>query len=442
MIGKNIPEKLTHLYVVVMLFVFPLFTGPEGYILLTEKKYIFFVLCTLLWSGTVVVWRFAIQRKNAFKSHLVPDMLVFSAVIAVFISTFSSKQVNIISVETGRCDGLLTYLLYGCIMLGVFHYGTACRGYLYILAGSYTLMCTISLLQLFGYNPFGLYPNNLCYQDPVIQEISPFLGTLGNIDVFSAMHCLVLPLLFSELIYGKNRNRWILILSVLTGILCVYGIRVASGILALFLTGLLFIAGVLLEYHPVGWTERTTRLFIVVFMTGSILGCLLCVYIGTWDSQTMRELQQILRGECMDTFGSNRIRIWKHTWKIVCKNPIFGIGADNLGTEIDLVFQRYSSVLEEWLVNGVDNAHNEYLHYLVSFGIVGTVPIAILLILTYSGLIKKYMNSETVRYLAPSFICYSIQAFFNVGLCIVTPVFLIAWSFLLKSLYFKNPDYD
>lgn len=435
---RNFPEQATSIYVAIMLVVFPLFTGPEGYILLTEKKFIFFLVCTILWVTSLLIWKYREGICNrTVRGILAPDILIVLAIIGVIISTLSSDDRNIIS-TTGRCDGMLTYCLYGCILLGVFHYGTLNRSVFYWFAASYTIICSLSVLQLFGYNPLGLYPNNLCYQDPVIQEISPFLGTLGNIDVFSAMHSLVLPLLLSELIYGEKKKKWCMLLPLVLGVICLLWAGVASGILSLFLTSLIVTPILLVCHFPLNLKKHTKYLFWILFSVGGLLICFLCIYRGNWTSQTLLEFQQLLHGNVAETFGSNRIRIWKRTLEIIGKNTIWGVGADNLCVEMDIIFKRYSFVMEEWIINSVDNAHNEYLNYLATFGLVGSIPLLILLSLTWYKLLTRYAQSKVIQYFAPSFLCYSIQAFFNIGLCLITPLILIEWGLILQNIYIEK----
>ena len=431
----NFPQRVTGWYLFVMLAGYPLFTGPEGYIYLTEKKFIFFAVCTSLWFASLCVWNLG---KREHRRIYVPDLLVAAFCLLAAAATMFGIYRSWVSMDTGRCDGLLTYLLYGCILIGVFHYGIPRYSYLWVLAISYSVMCVIAILQLCGYNPWELYPNQLCYYDPFVQEVSPFLGTLGNIDVFSAMHTLAIPVLAGGMFCEKMRARWCLLIPVTLGLICVLWVRVASGMVALFLTGLFLMPFVCSQCCPVGYSRRSAFLFGCLFCTGVFGLCMLWVYMGNWNSQTLLELQKLLHGEVSDSFGSHRIQIWKRTMEIIRDNPVLGIGPDNLGMKMDIVFERYSEALEEWLANGVDNAHNEYLQYLASFGILGTMPLAVLQGITWIGAAKKWRDSKVLRILCPAMVCYQIQALFNIGLCFVSPLFFIAWAFVLKEVAQKS----
>lgn len=72
-----------------------------------------------------------------------------------------------------------------------------------------SLCCLLSLWQLAGGNPLGLYPNGLSYSDAGTAYSGAYLGTIGNTDLLAAVMCVAVPAFF----YGawKLRRHWLLV---------------------------------------------------------------------------------------------------------------------------------------------------------------------------------------------------------------------------------------
>ena len=126
-----------------------------------------------------------------------------------------------------------------------------------------------------------------------------------------------------------------------------------------------------------------------------------------------KELQQ---------YGSGRLTIWKNTLKIVPKYFWFGAGIDNVGR----VYRAEKSF------GLVDKVHNEYLEILVTQGIFTlTTYLIFLLVLFVNGMKSKNKLSWV---LLVSFVGYAIQAFLNISVITVAPIFYIIMGLFVASL--------
>ena len=92
---ESFSRRITDIYIYAMLFIFPLFTGFQGYAKITLSKYIFFVSVTALWL--VILFLVAIKdriklgaKKLTLSAILVLLYLDFCCVSAVF-SAFKSS---------------------------------------------------------------------------------------------------------------------------------------------------------------------------------------------------------------------------------------------------------------------------------------------------------------------------------------------------------------
>lgn len=421
-------QRITDTYLLVMLAGFPFFAGLSGYLYLHLKKFIFFAAATIIWAACLLIE--VVRRRvrgGRLASVQLPESLLCIFAVMATISTLRSPYVKAVFFDE-RYDSLLTFLLYVVVFAGVYRFGEVQARYLYAFAVSYTACCMIALLQLLGWNPLWLFPYGINYYDPVVQETGKFLGTVGNIDILSALHCLAIPAFASYIVEETDKRRGLLLLPVFMGVACQVLADVAAGLLALCVTAMLFLPAAGVNKYQ-AHSGKQLPMFLRLSGIAMLLIAVALLYVLPIEEGTLYEIRQVLHGNLEDEFGSHRILIWRKVWAVFQKNALLGVGPGNLRYYLDIHFERYSSLLGETLRAGVDNAHSEYLQFLASFGIAGALPIAVLAIYTAMSLIRA--QSASGKILAPCLICYMIQAAFNVSFCIVTPLLCIVWAMAL-----------
>lgn len=428
--SKLTGKRTTDIYISLMLSFFILFTGWSGYIRIAMKKYFCFAILTAAWLVLLIVSerRTIKDSLKAGQEKICPAVwiaLLFCA--SCTVSACLSTHPQLTGFYYARYDGLITYILYALLFLGVYLWGELKERHLLLFFGAYCICCVLILLQLAGVNPLWLYPNHLNYYDPFIREVCMFVGTIGNEDVASALHCLAIPMACCTLERIGRRWRFVSVAAVLLGLACVVLSGSDGGRLALCATAVIGLPFAV-AYKRGGGKKRYLIASAAVVLVVAIVIAAICVIPA--ESGTLWELQEMLRGRVDDSFGSNRIRIWREAWQAFREHPVFGIGPCCFAEYNDIEFSRYSEALGETLTVSIDNAHNEYLQHLVSFGIAGLVAPIIGLILT----LRKRNHSV----LFPAIFCYLLQAFFNLGLPIVTPVFLIFCALSLNENNYSN----
>lgn len=131
----------------------------------------------------------------------------------------------------------------------------------------------------------------------------------------------------------------------------------------------------------------------------------------------------------LETYGSNRIWLWKNTIKLVPKYWLHGTGIDNF-TQVfrDNLSEKDKNI--SYLGGALfDRAHNEYLHLLVTQGVFAFVTYLALLILIF---IKGIKSKDTMVWiLLFGFVGYAIQAFTNISVYNVAPFFFIVMGMLV-----------
>lgn len=150
-------------------------------------------------------------------------------------------------------------------------------------------------------------------------------------------------------------------------------------------------------------------------------------------NECMTEIGDSITGNAKPTYGSGRIHIWKNVLQIVPENLWNGVGIENL----------YYAFGEKKLKDinsggSVDKAHNEYLHKLITEGIFSLITYLFLLgIIAFKSVKKLLKDREKNGCLYCSllicFIAYCIQAFFNISVISVAPMFYIVMGLLCAS---------
>lgn len=482
---------VTDKYIYIMLLVYPLFVGFRGYTQLTASKFLFFAGLTVLWLAALLIGQLIRREKlNYKKPDFVQSCLLIYLLICCLSALCSPHKASVIIGE-GRFDGLLTILLCCLIFFAISNFGQMKSGYIYALALSGFLCCVITIIQLFGANPLGLFPQSYDYYDAGIKYSSEFLGTIGNVDLFSAYMCLLLPLTSVYYIFSEKRPTVLLPVIASAGF-CLLASRVSAGLLSVlclaiaaapllicsstrlrrglevlsvlclafclaagfhgekasgevavsfifnkaFFTLLIlsaFFAIARLALRKTEFKTKTLRILFTSFSVFIVIAGLLTVFFWPHTSGTIYELSQVLHGNIDESFGSSRILIWTQTLKLVPEHLLLGGGPGTLALRLDVSFSRYVAETGNTLSTFVDNAHNEYLGILVNTGLLSLLSYALA---QGASLWKAWRHREVLKYslcLGAALLCYWIQSFFGLGLFIVSPLMWLLWGMLCSG---------
>lgn len=126
-----------------------------------------------------------------------------------------------------------------------------------------------------------------------------------------------------------------------------------------------------------------------------------------------------------DDWGTHRGYIWRIGLESYQRFPlihkIFGYGLDTFG--IITKYNYYDEMIKLYNQK-FESAHNEYLQYLITMGVVGLLSYLSLLSVSIWKMLK-YMKREPVAIaIVFAVICYGAQAFVNISVPIVAPVML------------------
>lgn len=392
---------MTDKFILLMLGVFPLWTGFDGYADITRAKFLFFAVATSLWIVLTLICAIIAREKPNFSSVSV-CAVVFAA--AACVSAVFSPLRRFVLIGVGRYDGLSSLLLYCAIFVGVTAYGKRKPLYLKVFAASMCVCCAVGILQLFGLDPFDLFPGGYTYYDSGKLYTGEFLGTIGNVDLLCALLVIAVPVLF--LVYIINSKPFALLPAsflLYVGLLC----GVSAFRLAL-------IVGCAVGLPFVIKKEHTKRLVFALLTVVFVCICAHFTPLGLHSSAFASDIS---------TLGSGRLEIWSKLLSMVKERPLLGGGPGTVAMRVNITWSRYVEETGRTLSVYVDNAHNEYLGYLLDLGALGLASYLLMVLITSVTFIKKHRTS-----LAVGICCYFVQSFFGLGLCLVLPVIWTLWA--------------
>ena len=357
----------------------------------------------------------------------------------------------------------------------------------FVLVSSVTFI--IAILQNIGFDPFKLLDGINRKQRNI------YVSTFGNIDIFGSFICIALPLFMGLYVTEKsNIKRIVYGIGVFAGFMAfipanadvVFAGVGATIIAVLFATVYMervdrlfelvmlgsggYLGMVLLRMlvgtngaKITGFNRLAEHpaLLVIIFAVVLFIRLIIQVYINENKSEVYINKQKngtgikliialavvlisgiavIIYGrknnlamfDFNDKWGSYRGYIWRRVTGLYGELPfvqkIFGHGNESIRSLMDDRF--YDEMLQ---VTGTvyDNAHNEYLQYLVTQGLLG--------MLSYVGVVgtavitgvKKIKKSPYILGLLLAVISYGVQAIFNVNQCITTPYMFLMTAMLI-----------
>ena len=487
---QSFAVRITDKYILIMLLVFPLFTGLSGYRSITLSKYLFFVCATCAWLLLIAAYGVfsVIRQKGEIVYPDAPSLAVIVFMTVCCLSAVFSPFRESVFFGAGRYDGLATLLLYGGIFLGCARYARPRIAHAAALGISCTLCCAVAVLQLLDTDVLKLFPSGMSYYDHGTFYTGEFLGTIGNTNLLSAYLCLCIPLFSALFISGEGKRPRLFAVPVFPAVFVLTASGVAGGAVALcvcalcaapvlmtsrerlyraaaVLTVICLAVGLALGFEC-SYENRTAAFgfdfakalpaflaaalslaaygilkrpdaprsdgrgylrTILILEGAAVAAGLAALYFIPWSGGTAYELSRVLHGEINDSFGSSRIAIWKNVLALVPERPLLGGGPDTLALRLDMRFSRYVQETGRTLSVYVDNAHNEYLGLLVNTGVLGLAAFLGCMALTAGRLLARRGEGIYAAF-GLGLVCYWVQAFFGLGLCITAPLMWIFWG--------------
>ena len=459
----------------------------DHYFSMTRAKTLFFYGITVFFAvGCLVVWlvsrkqtEIRLIRKNPAELFLA--LFMASAVVSCVAA--ESPKDSLIGAQ-GRFMGLLTFLFIWVAYLCISRFGRLTTPVAVIFGVSVIGMCLIALLQFAGLNPFHLYDRTkdtvkstfiallgnkdvyysylalavpfsmyLSFNAESVRE-SVFWHAVSFFGFTSVFACrsegvvlFIIPVfLILFFLEGKNREGMLVFLRnvalLFAAALLIRALKQFHAPLAetdsmlidllthplLAAAVILICAALYLVFMRVGVSAgffRTLRIIAAV-----LVGAAVCAAIGGFvyftfiDKTTdIGAASKILRYN--NAWGSSRGFAWTRLTRLYFKKftllqKLVGSGEETVGLLMDRYFKED---MKKWLTVVYDNAHNEYLQYLITLGLVGLLSY---LFFAGNAIRSGFQEGDRFRRAAAlACVCYMAQSFINISQALTTPLFFV-----------------
>ena len=145
---------------------------------------------------------------------------------------------------------------------------------------------------------------------------------------------------------------------------------------------------------------------------------------------TKNETIKLISGDSNSSFGAKRLGVWKYSMMIAPHYFLHGAGIDNFA----FAFGGRAIRIGPYMF---DKAHNEYIQLLITQGIFAFISYLVLIgIVLFNGIKNSFKEKEL--YLVLPVIGYLVQAFFNISVIDVAPVFFLSLGLLVLR---KNKNF-
>lgn len=356
------------------------------------------------------------------------DVFLILLIIFGIIATVFAKNVSIsLFGYWKRYEGFVQLLYYYTLMyLGTVIESEKSKRFIIISILTFGLINVfVSILQVYDVFKFIPIP---------FRGLKYAKGFIGHSNFFGSYMTLCLGLCIGLFLYakdGKAKTCFKLILCMLfyTGMLLGNALSSIVGMMGVCLLIVLYFI-YLVRKKEINKFLIIKHVLLVICLVGVnvFLSCSNKTVLNKDVKKLTNEVSEVSKGNLDDSYGTHRLYIWKNTLKVVPKNLLHGVGIDNFANafgEYNLIYKGRESF---------DKAHNEYLQKLICEGIFSCVTYVSMLFLIFVTSIKNIFKNKNYITIALflSFVGYAIQAFFNISVLEVAPLFWIIIGLLYK----------
>lgn len=481
----NLWEKVTQVFCFYMLTIFPLSYGKQGYVNITETKFKWFWISSVVFAGIclAILIYYAFFKNGALKTRqkdrkfnlTIPQIFVIAFTVWNVISALKSPYGKQTWMGVGRFEALASCLIYSGLFLLISMWGEFSDFFIKGPTVSVLIFAVVAVLQFFFEGV--IYPKGYTFWTV------RFMSTMGNVDMVGGYTATFLPLVFCSYVFtdDKKWNRIQLIdvflliyvflianvdsgkVGVLAGLLIAIpflfdtqkhitksctalGVATLSlavrRILGLTETGfhlsfdkrtlLYLLATVVLaalvyvfskEKIKVKADAAKMRKYTLIVLAVLVVLALVVVYNYKGGNVLLSEMSELLHGRMSDTAGSSRGYIWKTSLKLAMARPTFGYGPGMFGAVYDAydIFETYT-----------DFAHNDFIQIAVCSGF-GAVAIYLAFIISLAvKALKKAPVCPLLVIFGAACASYLVHSFFSFSIAIITPMFWVCAGILDK----------
>ena len=356
------------------------------------------------------------------------DFLFFLFLIISILCIIFSKDYNIALYGCwGRFHGFFAILCFNLLLNNWKNYGEKIdyKILIKIIIGIGIFNAIYSLMQM--YTNFSFVERG--------GHISAF-GLCGNPNFFGSLIVTELGIVTTCYLLNKKRNYSILL--IILFFISLYNSQ-STGPFFTYIIYLIIIFIYLLKVKMLN-LKKYIILIITVIITYILVYNINVLNARHYNEKMFNEYSSKSLKSTANTGGNYRLEIWKNTFSVIKKNWLIGVGYENLylnypGNKLNrgyVLIPTTNGLVDEELKREdyiTDNAHNVYLHTFVETGIFGIISYLLLCFATFIRAIKS--KKKEVIILLGGFVTYSIQAFSNISVITVAPIYYVIIGLIL-----------
>ncbi len=360
----------------------------------------------LVVSGISILTLLILAKK--FEKSIITWLLISYLLLVLLSSIFADDPLLAFAGATnygGRFEGFLTISIYVILFYASRNYLIVTKPKLIRALGFLSIVSVYSLVQYYQFDPLVIYKN---YRPMIFSTIGNqnFLGslmvilcslTLGlSVYYKKWYYFLFFMLFFSSLLASQTRGSWI-----------------AFGIIFFGLTVLILFSN---------------RAKIIGLLLVSLIMIFVAFTLNFSKKNTLSKRTNSIRTEIKmknEYGGSGRYKIWEITWGVIKDHPLLGTGPENLKPVLKTEYKKELNAYYRMKGVTIDKAHNEYLHMAAVTGIPSLLIYLILIVLIFWRNIPLMLKDKSKIIVGFAVIGYLIQAFSNISVIAVAPIFWI-----------------
>ncbi len=337
-------------------------------------------------SITVIAGIFLVSRLFKEKIEIRYNMWVWGLLIylAAYMLSFAfaghhySSLWGVLNLPAGSVMTVTTFVIMSLISVQIFSHEHSLKKLAACFVFCAFLMSLYGILQHFGGDPIKWW----VYAS--MEERA--LSTMGQSVGYGTVLGCCLPLCFAFFITAQNRKK--AILWAITFICMNLGILYSGSrlpILAYFLVMVIFLGFLAIfkrKLAAISW-KRIAIAYAIIILAN----------VAYFAEPGQNSLQNKLGAEEIKNGYGTRFIVWGTAFEMWKKNPWLGVGPENFGEEfnhLQTVEQNYG---ESWNLIW-HKAHNEFIHYLATTGIIGFAAYFWLIILMFIPVFKILFRKE------------------------------------------------
>lgn len=424
---EQVSGQVVEAALITLFFIVPLAVLPTTYELFEFNKLILVYALAAIIASFEAIRLISSKRPRLVRPHLLAAGLLFTAVLAISTLTSIDRQVSLFGYYGRFHGGLLSIVSYGIIYFSLTQ----------LPARAFLNLIKVSLFSGLLVAGWGFLEHWGIDADYWAQDVKArVFSTLGHPNWLGAYLAMLIPWSLAFYLQARSR-RLVLLLGALTLLfyttfVFTYSRGASIGLAAGFITFLALAGATTLR---ASWRRLLLLITGAVAVTLTFASPLTLQISGSAPYRAVGAPAASL--ESGNETGNIRLIVWQGTLEVFGHYPILGSGPETFGESFYQFRPVEMNYTSEW--NYLFNkAHNEYLNYLATTGILGTAAYAFLLI-SFFWLISKQIfkaSREKRLYLAAAAAgtaAYLIQNIFGFTVVPLAILFLLNLAVLVLT---------